>query len=131
MCWVALDRGLAMIEQLRPEEDRAAAWTAARAESAPVHPPRGWNNYVGAYTQSYGSDALDAATLLMAIVGFLPADDERLLATFDAIEAGLADERGLRYRYRYRYRYCGGGGFDQPEGMCSCSARSGWRTRWP
>ncbi len=110
MCWVALDRGLAMIEQLRPEEDRAAAWTAARAELRQSILTRGWNSDVGAYTQSYGSDALDAATLLMAIVGFLPADDERLLATIDAIEAGLADERGLLYRYR------GGDGFDQPEG---------------
>ena len=110
MCWVALDRGLAMIEQLRPEQDRAAAWTAARAELRQSILTRGWNGDVGAYTQFYGSDALDASTLLMAVVGFLPRDDERLLATIDVIEAGLSDERGLLYRYR------GDDGFDEPEG---------------
>ena len=45
-----------------------------------------------------------------AVVGFLPPDDARLLATIDAIEHGLADERGLLYRYR------GGDGFAAPEG---------------
>jgi GH15 family glucan-1,4-alpha-glucosidase len=105
-----MDRGRAMIEQLRPPDDRAATWTAACAELRRSILTRGWNHDVGAYTQSYGSDALDAATLLMAVVGFLPSDHGRLLATIDAIEAGLTDERGLLYRYR------GGDGFDQPEG---------------
>ena len=36
----------------------------------------------------------------MPIVGFLPADDPRVLATIDAIERRLTDERGLVYRYR-------------------------------
>ena len=60
----------------------------------------GWNEQVGAFTQSFGSTALDASNLMMAIVGFLPADDPRMLRTIDAIEAGLTDERGLVYRYR-------------------------------
>jgi GH15 family glucan-1,4-alpha-glucosidase len=37
---------------------------------------------------------------MMAIVGFLPADDPRMLATIDAIEQRLTDDRGLVYRYR-------------------------------
>ncbi len=110
MCWVALDRGLAMLEQLQPGEARVTGWTAARSQVRESILDRGWNEDVGAYTQFYGSDALDASTLLMAIVGFLPVDDPRLLATIDAIAAGLADERGLLYRYR------GGDGFDAPEG---------------
>ena len=51
-------------------------------------------------TRYFGSATLDASVLLMAIVGFAPPDDPRLLATIDAIEADLADERGLLYRYR-------------------------------
>ncbi len=43
-------------------------------------------------------------------MGFLPGSDPRLLATVDAIEQGLSNERGLVYRYR------GDDGFDEPEG---------------
>lgn len=48
--------------------------------------------------------------MLLAIVGFLPPDDTRLLATIDAVERALTDERGLLYRYR------GDDGLDGPEG---------------
>jgi len=109
MCWVALDRGLAMTDQLHAS-DRAAAWTAARDEVRASILEHGWSQQAGAYTQHYGSDALDASALLLAIVGFLPPDDPRLLATIDAIDHQLSDERGLLYRYR------GGDGFDGPEG---------------
>src|SRR5262249_1138708 len=49
-----------------------------------------------------GSEALDASNLMMPIVGFLPPDDHRVLATIDATERHLTDERGLVYRYRAR-----------------------------
>jgi alpha,alpha-trehalase len=58
-----------------------------------------WSNEAGAFTQYIGSTALDAANLMMAIVGFLPATDPRMLATVDAIEERLTDDRGLVYRY--------------------------------
>ena len=60
---------------------------------------RGWSEQAGAYTQSFGSAELDASNLMLPIVGFLPADDPRMLATIDAIEARLTDGRGLVYRY--------------------------------
>ncbi len=109
MCWVALDRGVSLAEQLDAGE-RVEEWTSTRDEIATVILDDGWSERAGAYTQYLGSDELDAAVLLMAIVGFLPPDDERLLATIDAVESGLRDERGLLYRYR------GGDGFDVPEG---------------
>ena len=59
-----------------------------------------WSEEAGAFTQYLGSSALDASYLMMAIVGFLPADDPRMLATIDAIEQRLTDDRGLVYRYR-------------------------------
>ena len=49
---------------------------------------------------TFGSTALDAANLMMAIVGFLPATDPRMIATIDAIEERLTDDRGLVHRYR-------------------------------
>ena len=100
MCWVAVDRGLAMSASLRPGEEKHAIWSAVRDELREVILTRGWSDRVDAYTQVFGSDDLDAAVLLMAIVGFLPPDDPRLLATIDTIEKDLADERGLLYRYR-------------------------------
>ena len=50
--------------------------------------------------QSFGSDDLDASNLVLPLVGFLPADDPRVLSTIDATEERLTDERGLVYRYR-------------------------------
>ncbi len=110
MCWVALDRGLLMAEQLRPDDHRAAEWTRARDEIRQAILEQGWSEHAGAFTQSFGSDELDASVLLMAIVGFLAPTDARLLTTIDAIEQGLSDEHGLIYRYQ------GGDGFDGPEG---------------
>lgn len=109
MCWVALDRGLSMIEQLRCE-DRSVTWTAAREEIRDAIETRGWSDEADAFTQSFGSTDLDASVLLMAVVGFLPADDPRLLSTIDAIEEALSDDSGLLYRYR------GDDGIDSPEG---------------
>ncbi len=110
MCWVSLDRGILLAELLRPDEDKAAGWVRARDEVREVILEQGWNEKTGAYTQSFGSEDLDASALLLPIVGFLPASDPRLLSTIDAIEDGLSDERGLIYRYR------GDDGFDEPEG---------------
>ncbi len=109
MCWVALDRGLAMIDQLGCQE-KAADWAAARDEVRAAILSQGWSEGVGAFTQYFGSDELDASVLLMAVVGFLPPEDHRILSTIDAVDRGLRDEHGLVYRYR------GGDGIDAPEG---------------
>ena len=61
---------------------------------------KGWSDRANAFTQSFGSDDLDASNLMLPLVGFLPADDPRVLATIDATEERLTDERGLVYRYR-------------------------------
>ena len=59
----------------------------------------GWSDEAGTFTQAFGRDELDASTLMMAIVGFLPADDPRMLATINAIAERLTDDRGFVYRY--------------------------------
>jgi GH15 family glucan-1,4-alpha-glucosidase len=61
---------------------------------------KGWSDRAKAFTQSFGSDELDASNLMVSLVGFLPADDPRVLATIDATEDRLTDERGLVFRYR-------------------------------
>jgi alpha,alpha-trehalase len=99
MCWVALDRAIKLAGLLRAE-DRVDGWKAAAEEIRQTVLDRGWNATAGAYTQAFGSAALDASSLMMAIVGFLPADDPRMLATVEAVATRLTDEHGLVYRYR-------------------------------
>ena len=99
MCWVALDRALALAD-LIDAGDRADRWKTTRNKIWETVVRDGWNEQANAFTQYVGSTALDAANLMMANVGFLPADDPRMLATIDAIDARLTDDRGLVYRYR-------------------------------
>jgi len=98
MCWVAVDCAIALAGHLGAE-DRVADWEAARDEIRAAILTRGWNEEAGAFTQAFGSDDLDASNLMLAITGFLPADDPRMRATIDATAERLTDERGLVYRY--------------------------------
>jgi alpha,alpha-trehalase len=99
MCWVALDRAIAMAATLRAQ-DRVVAWRAAAEEIRGEVLAKGWSNTAKAFTQSFGSDELDASNLMIGIVGFLPPDDPRVLATVEAVAERLTDARGLVYRYR-------------------------------
>ena len=60
---------------------------------------RGWSEKREAYAQSFDSDELDAAQLLMPLVGFLPATDGRMRSTIEAIARELTED-GLVLRYR-------------------------------
>src|SRR3954451_371795 len=99
MCWVALDRAIAIAGHLHAE-DRVEEWAATRDEIAQAVLTQGWSDEAGAFTQHFGSTGLDASNLMMPIVGFLPATDPRMRATIEAIADRLTDERGLFYRYR-------------------------------
>ncbi|MGN6250934.1 MAG: glycoside hydrolase family 15 protein [Marmoricola sp.] len=110
MCWLALDRALALGDVLRAPAETCRTWQRVREEIRTAIETRGWSASVGAYTQAFGSDALDASALLLVTSGFHARDDQRLLRTIDAVERGLSDGRGLLFRYR------GDDGFDAREG---------------
>jgi GH15 family glucan-1,4-alpha-glucosidase len=97
MCWVAADRG-ARLASLRGEAARAARWRTAANEIHDDVCTNGLNGN-GQFTQSYGSDNLDAALLLLPLLRFLPPEDERLRSTVLAIADNLTDG-GLVRRYR-------------------------------
>ena len=99
MCWVALDRAVALADNLEAS-DRAEAWKQTQDQIHETILTRGWSDRANAFTQSFGSDDLDASNLMLPLVGFLPADDPRILATINATEERLTDEQGLVYRYR-------------------------------
>ncbi len=95
MCWVALDRAIALADDLgdraRPDE-----WEHAREEVRKAVLEQAWSEASGAYAGAFGSDALDASVLMMPLVGFLPADDPRMLATIEAVRDRLGDGRLVR-----------------------------------
>ncbi len=98
MCWVAVDRAIEIADALGAA-DRVADWARARDEIRTAIERDGWNERVGAFTQSFGSDALDASNLMLGVTGFLGPDDPRLRSTVEAIARDLTDEHGLVYRY--------------------------------
>jgi GH15 family glucan-1,4-alpha-glucosidase len=98
LCWVALDRAIALAPQLG-EHANLEHWTAERDQIREAILTRGWSETRQAYAQSFDSDELDAAQLLMPMFGFLPATDERMRSTIDAIAAELTQD-GLVLRYR-------------------------------
>ncbi|WP_258802346.1 glycoside hydrolase family 15 protein [Pseudarthrobacter sp. NS4] len=98
MCWVAVDRAISLADLL-DAQDRVPRWRDVRDQIAAAIRSRGWSDTANAYTQALGSDELDASALMLSIVGFLPGDDPRMVATIEAIENHLSDGRGLVYRY--------------------------------
>lgn len=102
MAWVALDRTVRSIERLGVGGDEAKKLmphlSALRERIHAEVCQRGFNPRVNAFTQSYGSDVLDASLLLMTTFGFLPADDPRVKGTVAAIEEDLVRD-GFVLRY--------------------------------
>jgi GH15 family glucan-1,4-alpha-glucosidase len=97
MCWIALDRA-AQLAEIRGDAKRVGGWRATAEEIRADILANGVTDK-GVLRQHYGTDALDASTLLAALFGFLPGTDERLRATVDAIADDLT-EAGFVLRYR-------------------------------
>jgi GH15 family glucan-1,4-alpha-glucosidase len=97
MCWVAADRG-ARLARIRQEDELADRWHAAAQEIHADICKNGVDDR-GVFTQHYDTDGLDASLLLIPLVRFLPADDERVRKTVMAIADELTDD-GLVVRYR-------------------------------
>jgi GH15 family glucan-1,4-alpha-glucosidase len=98
MAWVAVDRAIKMVEECG-EEGPVDDWRALRDTIHAQVCAEGFNTRVGAFTQYYGSDALDASLLMMPLVGFLPATDDRVRSTIEVIERDLTED-GFVLRYR-------------------------------
>ncbi len=98
LAWVAFDRAVDSIERfgLPGPLDR---WRRIRAEIHEEVCREAFHVELNSFTQSYGSTELDASTLLIPLVGFLPPDDPRVLGTIDAIQRDLTRD-GFVERYR-------------------------------
>jgi GH15 family glucan-1,4-alpha-glucosidase len=97
MCWVALDRA-AKLAEIRGDGALQEKWAAVAEEIKQDILEHGVDKR-GVLRQHYETDALDASTLLAAIFGFLPGDDERLKASVMAIAEELTED-GFVLRYK-------------------------------
>ncbi len=88
MAWVAVDRFLALGDAANERRDTLEALRDKIHADVCTH---GYDTGRKSFMQSYGSRHLDASVLLLPLVGFLPADDERIARTFVAIEKGLME----------------------------------------
>jgi len=116
MAWVALDWAIQMAEQGRDRkahEPNVARWKRVRAEIHREVCAKGFDKKLNSFVQAYGpgawKGALDASCLRIALVGFLPADDPRIVGTVEAIEERLMKD-GLVQRYKTRVSDDGVGG---------------------
>jgi GH15 family glucan-1,4-alpha-glucosidase len=100
MAWVAFDRAIKLVEVCKcSADDHLDRWRKTRDQIHREVCERGYNTTKKAFTQFYGSDALDASLLMMPRVGFLPPSDARVRGTIEAIERELMQD-GLVLRYR-------------------------------
>src|SRR4051812_12693959 len=96
MCWVAMDRA-ARLAEFRGEAELSARWRAVAEQIHADVLEHGVRD--GVFRQHYDTEALDASTLLVPLIRFLPASDERVGATAAAIRRHLTQD-GLVLRYR-------------------------------
>jgi GH15 family glucan-1,4-alpha-glucosidase len=97
MCWVAMDRA-GKLGELRGDSELAARWHAEAEDIRADILEHGVDDR-GVLRKHYGTDSLDASTLLAALFGFLPGTDARLRASVLAIADELT-EQGFVLRYR-------------------------------
>jgi GH15 family glucan-1,4-alpha-glucosidase len=97
MAWVALDRAVKQHDRFDGSGD-VKRWRKNRDMLHKEICDKGFNKKLNSFTQSYGSKALDASCLRLALVGFLPVDDPRIVGTIDAIQKRLT-KNGLVQRY--------------------------------
>src|SRR5205823_9212776 len=77
MAWVAIDRAIKSAKQFRTD-GVIAKWQALRQQIHDEVCEKGFDKQLGAFVQAYGSKLLDASTLMIPVVGFLPPDDPRV-----------------------------------------------------
>jgi GH15 family glucan-1,4-alpha-glucosidase len=102
MCWVAIDRALRIADDRSLPADWQR-WRGARDQIYREIMEKGWNEKLGAFVQSYGSDTLDAANLMMVLTMFCSPIEPRMTGTVDAILRSLDQGGLLSNNLVYRY----------------------------
>jgi pentatricopeptide repeat protein len=107
MCWVAADR-LAKIAIRLEQRERAAHWRARADLMRDRIMHEAFDVERGSFMETWGGSRIDASTLVLPDLGFIPADDERFLGTLDAVEKNLKHGN-------YVFRYVDADDFGEPD----------------
>ena len=99
MAWLALDRALRISATHRTPIRQVTRWRTQQEAIAADVTTRGFNPALGSYTRTYGSTDLDAATLVLPLLGLEPTDSPRVRNTIDAVARHLSAGGPLLYRY--------------------------------
>ena len=98
LCWVAIDRAVKIAGFIHKNK-YVEEWKELADTIKNEILDKAWNPEIGAFTQAYGSEDMDAATLLMEPYGFISAKDPRYVQTVKITEKELCVD-GLMYRYK-------------------------------
>ncbi|MFJ9828126.1 glycoside hydrolase family 15 protein [Streptomyces sp. NPDC101160] len=121
MAWVAVDRTIKLIES-GDADGPLERWKELRDEIHRDVCEKGYDKERNTFTQSYGSQELDASLLLIPQMGFLPPDDKRVIGTIEAIQRELSTEDGFVLRYPTSGAEAGVDGLEGDEGaFLACS----------
>jgi GH15 family glucan-1,4-alpha-glucosidase len=97
MCWVALDRGIKLAEQLG-RDGPIEVWKRERDELRRTIETKGYDKSRGVFIQAFDHPVMDSSLLLLPIFNFVDYGDERMVLTTNAIMEDLGND-GLLYRY--------------------------------
>jgi GH15 family glucan-1,4-alpha-glucosidase len=124
-CWAAIDRGLALAQECERKAP-VRRWRQVRQEIAEAVLEHGYDSDQGAFTQCFDEPELDAAVLLLPVLGLVKFDDARMVSTVDAVQRGLGDGAFLR-RYKREDGLAGREGAFLPCSfwLAECYARQG------
>ena len=99
MAWLALDRALRLAESYPARARRRARWAEAREALAADVVARGYDEERRTFVRSYGSDELDAALLILPVLGLEEPCSPRVTGTIDAVRRSLGAGGPLVHRY--------------------------------
>ncbi|MEU2715132.1 glycoside hydrolase family 15 protein [Streptomyces sp. NPDC007205] len=121
MAWVAVDRTIKLIES-GDADGPLERWKELRDDIHRDVCEKGYDKERNTFTQSYGSQELDASLLLIPQMGFLPPDDKRVIGTIEAIQRELSTPDGFILRYPTEGDHAGVDGLPGDEGaFLACS----------
>lgn len=98
MCWVALDRGIKIVKEKKFEAP-PDIWLKTEKEIRSAILEKGFSKRLNSFVQSFGSEVLDATSLLIPLMEFLPPDDPKVQGTINGVLKQLTTKNGLVRRY--------------------------------
>ena len=99
MCWVGVDRGIKIARKKEPEAS-FIKWEKTKEEIRAAILEKGFNKEMNSFVQYFNSSSVDATSVLIPQMGFLPYEDPRIQGTIDAVMENLMTENGFIYRYK-------------------------------